>query len=199
VGSARQGSLGNHAKPMGHMRTVSHEKITDAFGSPEFPPEARPVCFCRKRASYRADACSSISIQCALTTVALLQHEFMLTEACQSTRRAGQRSGRSDEGAHLGVPVVGVEPALRRRGYFRRQDCPIRKAGSRHSIPVNDPGQLPIRPLRQPNGESVRSANTNFPAQRFGSVAGGVSGRAKLYLLDTNGLCQYCGSSRNHQ
>ena len=47
----------------------------------------------------------------------------------------------------LGVPVVGVG-LLYQQGYFRQV---IDKDGSQEALfPYNDPGQLPITPLRQP-------------------------------------------------
>ena len=53
----------------------------------------------------------------------------------------------------LGVPVVGVG-LLYQQGYFRQV---IDKDGAQQALfPYNDPGQLPITPLRQPNGEWLR-------------------------------------------
>ena len=52
--------------------------------------------------------------------------------------------------------------------------------------PFNDPGQLPIKPLREPNGERLR-LSINFPDGKLsiGTWQAQV-GRTKLYLLDTN-------------
>ena len=53
----------------------------------------------------------------------------------------------------LGVPVVAVG-LLYQQGYFRQV---IDKDGAQQALfPYNDPGQLPITPLRQPNGEWLR-------------------------------------------
>ena len=53
----------------------------------------------------------------------------------------------------LGVPVIGVG-LLYQQGYFRQV---IDKDGAQQALfPYNDPGQLPIIPLRQPNGEWLR-------------------------------------------
>src|SRR5208282_5219692 len=52
--------------------------------------------------------------------------------------------------------------------------------------PVNDPGQLPIRPLRQPNGEWLR-LQIQLPGSKIWLRCWEVFvGRTKLYLLDTN-------------
>ena len=53
----------------------------------------------------------------------------------------------------LGVPVVGVG-LLYQQGYFRQMIEPERNAAG--PFPYNDPGQLPIAPLRQANGEWLR-------------------------------------------
>ena len=83
----------------------------------------------------------------------------------------------------LGVPVVGVG-LLYGQGYFRQD---FDSEGRQQALyPVNDPGQLPIRPLRQPNGEWLR-LQIQFPGSKIWLRCWEVSvGRAKLYLLDTN-------------
>ncbi len=53
----------------------------------------------------------------------------------------------------LGVPVVGVG-LLYQQGYFRQV---IDQGGGQQALyPYNDPGQLPITPLRKANGEWLR-------------------------------------------
>ena len=83
----------------------------------------------------------------------------------------------------LGVPVVGVG-LLYGQGYFRQD---FDSEGRQQALyPVNDPGQLPIRPLRQPNGEWLR-LQIQLPGSKIWLRCWEVSvGRAKLYLLDTN-------------
>jgi starch phosphorylase len=83
----------------------------------------------------------------------------------------------------LGVPVIGVG-LLYGQGYFRQD---FDSEGRQQALyPVNDPGQLPIRPLRQPNGEWLR-LQIQFPGSKIWLRCWEVSvGRVKLYLLDTN-------------
>ena len=83
----------------------------------------------------------------------------------------------------LGVPVVGVG-LLYGQGYFRQD---FDSEGRQQALyPVNDPGQLPIRPLRQPNGEWLR-LQIQLPEGKIWLRCWEVSvGRTKLYLLDTN-------------
>ncbi len=58
-------------------------------------------------------------------------------------------------------------------------------------FPYNDPGQLPITPLRQPNGEWLR-LEIALPGYSVWLRAWQVQvGRVKLYLLDSNDAANY--------
>ena len=65
----------------------------------------------------------------------------------------------------------------------------IDKDGAQQSLfPYNDPGQLPIMPLRQANGEWLR-LEIALPGYSVWLRTWQVQvGKAKLYLLDTNDL-----------
>ena len=88
----------------------------------------------------------------------------------------------------LGVPVVGVG-LLYQQGYFRQV---IDKNGEQQALyPFNDPGQLPITPVRQPNGEWLR-LEIALPGYSVWLRAWQVQvGRVKLYLLDSNDAANY--------
>jgi len=88
----------------------------------------------------------------------------------------------------LGVPVVGVG-LLYQQGYFRQV---IDKDGAQQALfPYNDPGQLPITPLRQANGEWLR-LEIDLPGYSVWLRAWQVQvGRAKLYLLDSNDAANF--------
>ena len=88
----------------------------------------------------------------------------------------------------LGVPVVGVG-LLYQQGYFRQV---IDKDGAQQALyPYNDPGQLPITPLRQPNGEWLR-LEIALPGYSVWLRAWQVqAGRVKLYLLDSNDAANF--------
>ena len=83
----------------------------------------------------------------------------------------------------LGVPVIGVG-LLYQQGYFRQE---LDSSGNQLALyPFNDPGQLPIRPLRQSNGEWLRLQMT-LPGFKIWIRAWQVQvGGTKLYLLDSN-------------
>jgi starch phosphorylase len=83
----------------------------------------------------------------------------------------------------LGVPVTGIG-LLYQQGYFRQV---IDSHGDQTEFyPSNDPGQLPIMPVRDKNGEWLH-IKIDFPgrviALRCWEV---IVGRTKLYLLDSN-------------
>ena len=123
--------------------------------------------------------------QAPLTCVAYFSMEFMLSEALPIySGGLGNVAGDQLKAASdLGVPVVGVG-LLYQQGYFRQV---IDKDGAQQALyPYNDPGQLPITPLRQPNGEWLR-LEIALPGYSVWLRAWQVQvGRVKLYLLDSN-------------
>jgi glucan phosphorylase len=81
--------------------------------------------------------------------------EFMLSEALPIySGGLGNVAGDQFKGASdLGVPVTGVG-LLWQQGYFRQL---IDASGAQQAIySYNDPGQLPITPVREPNNEWLR-------------------------------------------
>jgi starch phosphorylase len=111
--------------------------------------------------------------------------EFMLSEALPiysgglGNVAGDQLKATSD----LGVPVIGVG-LLYQQGYFRQV---IDQEGIQQALfPYNDPGQLPITPVRQANGEWLR-LEIALPGYSLWLRAWQVQvGRSKLYLLDSN-------------
>ena len=167
------------------LRTVSHEKIKAALGDVEFRRRLDSLLQ-KNRESYRADAWFQHKHPgAALSTIAYFSMEFMLSEALPIySGGLGNVAGDQMKAASdLGVPVVGVG-LLYGQGYFRQD---FDSEGRQQALyPVNDPGQLPIRPLRQPNGEWLR-LQIQLPGSKIWLRCWEVSvGRAKLYLLDTN-------------
>jgi len=83
----------------------------------------------------------------------------------------------------LGVPVVGVG-LLWGQGYFRQD---FDSDGNQRALyPVNDPGQLPIQPVRRANGEWLRIQVHLTGARIWLRCWQALVGRTKLYLLDAN-------------
>jgi len=83
----------------------------------------------------------------------------------------------------LGVPLVGVG-LLYQQGYFRQViDATGRQ---REYYPFNEPGQLPVTPAREANGEWAM-VSLDFPGRTVWLRAWkAVVGRVTLYLLDSN-------------
>jgi starch phosphorylase len=116
--------------------------------------------------------------------------EFMLTEALPIySGGLGNVAGDQLKAASdLGVPIVGIG-LLYQQGYFRQK---IDLNGEQRALyPFNDPGQLPITPLRQSNGEWLR-LKIDLPGYPVWlRVWQAKVGRIKLYLLDSNDVANF--------
>lgn len=125
-----------------------------------------------------------------LINVAYFSMEFMLSEALPIySGGLGNVAGDQLKAANdLGVPVVGVG-LLYQRGYFRQR---IDRDGEQREIYIhNDPGQLPIIPLRKPNGEWLR-LKIEFPGHTVWLRCWEVQvGQVRLFLLDSNDVANY--------
>jgi glycogen phosphorylase len=126
----------------------------------------------------------------SLNCVAYFSMEFMLSEALPIySGGLGNVAGDQLKAASdLGVPVIGIG-LLYQQGYFRQE---IDKNGEQLALyPYNDPGQLPITPLREPNGEWLR-LEINLPGYSVWLRAWQVQiGKIKLYLLDSNDAANF--------
>ena len=116
--------------------------------------------------------------------------EFMLSEALPIySGGLGNVAGDQLKAASdLGVPVVAVG-LLYQQGYFRQV---IDKDGAQQALfPYNDPGQLPITPLRHPSGEWLQ-LELDLPGYPVWLRVWQVQvGRITLYLLDSNDLANF--------
>lgn len=125
-----------------------------------------------------------------LTNVAYFSMEFMLSEALPIySGGLGNVAGDQLKAANdLGIPVVGIG-LLYQRGYFRQL---IDREGEQREIYIhNDPGQLPIIPLRKPDGEWLR-IKVEFPGHTVWLRSWEVQvGRVRLFLLDSNDVANY--------
>jgi starch phosphorylase len=126
----------------------------------------------------------------ALRGVAYFSMEYMLSEALPIySGGLGNVAGDQLKAASdLGVPVVGVG-LLYQQGYFRQV---IDGEGAQQALfPYNDPGQLPITPVRQPDGEWLR-LEVALPGYAVWLRAWQVQvGRLTLYLLDSNDAANF--------
>ncbi len=167
------------------LQTVSRDTVKAALAEAEFRQRLDEVLQ-QNRDSYSSDAWFQTKHpDTALTLAAYFSMEFMLSEALPIySGGLGNVAGDQMKAASdLGVPVVGIG-LLYGQGYFR-QDFDS-EGRQRALYPVNDPGQLPIRPLRRPNGEWLR-LQIQLPESKIWLRCWEVSvGRTQLYLLDSN-------------
>jgi starch phosphorylase len=167
------------------LQTVSQDKIDALLATPKFQQRVTEMLR-HKHAAHASDAWFQKKHEgAALTTAAYFSMEFMLTEALPIySGGLGNVAGDQMKAASdLGVPVVGVG-LLWGQGYFR-QDFDA-DGMQRALYPVNDPGQLPIQPLRRADGEWLR-LQLQLPGSRIWLRCWQVLvGRRKLYLLDAN-------------
>ena len=171
--------------PCDVLQTVSREKIRRALADPAFRKKIEDLARSKKQAEEAPAWFQKNHPRAPLTCAAYFSMEFMLSEALPIySGGLGNVAGDQLKAASdLGVPVVGVG-LLYQQGYFRQV---IDAGGAQESLfPYNDPGQLPITPLRQADGEWLR-LEIPLPGYSVWLRAWQVQvGRVKLYLLDSN-------------
>ncbi len=167
------------------LQTVSRDRIERVLGDPAFRKNVDDLVEASRQAATAPAWFQKNHPDATLTCAAYFSMEFMLSEALPIySGGLGNVAGDQLKAASdLGVPVVGVG-LLYQQGYFRQV---IDKNGQQEALyPYSDPGQLPITPLRQPNGEWLR-LEIALPGYTVWLRAWQVQvGRVKLYLLDSN-------------
>jgi starch phosphorylase len=167
------------------LQTVSKNKLQIIITDPVFRKKVDTLLKSKDEATSVPAWFQKKYPESPLTCVAYFSMEFMLSEALPIySGGLGNVAGDQLKAASdLGVPVVGIG-LLYQQGYFRQE---IDRNGEQQAIfPYNDPGQLPVIPLRQPNGEWLR-LKIQFPGYSVWLRTWQVQvGRIKLYLLDSN-------------
>ncbi len=167
------------------LQTVSRERLQSVITNPDFQALLADLHRERRSAEESEGWFQKAHPHSALTTAAYFSMEFMLSEALPiySGGLGNVAGDQLKTASNLGVPVIGVG-LLYQQGYFRQE---IDAQGQQQALyPFNDPGQLPIRPLREPNGEWLRFS-IDFPGANLWIRVWQVQvGRTRLYLLDTN-------------
>jgi len=172
------------------LQTVSIDQFRKVMSDPVFQKEVDILLQSQKHADTTPAWFSQNYPKSALTCVAYFSMEFMLSEALPiySGGLGNVAGDQLKTASDLGVPVVGIG-LLYQQGYFRQE---IDKNGEQQALfPYNDPGQLPVIPLRQPNGEWLR-LEIALPGYSVWLRAWQVQvGRIKLYLLDSNDAANF--------
>jgi starch phosphorylase len=167
------------------LQTVSRERLQSVTADPSFQKLLASLQEQNRIAEESEGWFQKTHPGSGLSTVAYFSMEFMLSEALPiySGGLGNVAGDQLKTASNLGVPVIGVG-LLYQQGYFRQE---IDARGQQQALyPFNDPGQLPIQPLRQTNGEWLR-LSLDFPGGKLWIRTWQVQvGRTKLYLLDTN-------------
>ena len=172
------------------LQTVSRGRIERVLADSDFRKNIDDLLQAKRQTAEAPAWFQQHHPQTPLTCVAYFSMEFMLSEALPIySGGLGNVAGDQLKAASdLGVPVVGVG-LLYQQGYFRQV---IDQDGAQQALfPYNDPGQLPITPLRHPNGEWLR-LEIALPGYSVWLRAWQVQvGRVKLYLLDSNDAANF--------
>ncbi len=172
------------------LQTASREKLQQVLANPAFRKNVEEQVQVWRDAVQKPAWFQQAHPKSKLGCVAYFSMEFMLSEALPIySGGLGNVAGDQLKAASdLGVPVIGIG-LLYQQGYFRQM---IDKNGAQQALyPYNDPGQLPITPLRKDNGEWLR-IKLDLPGHPIWLRAWQVKvGRVKLYLLDSNDVANY--------
>jgi starch phosphorylase len=167
------------------LQTVSRDHLERQMADPAFRGKINELMKSEENLASRPTWFQKNHPDSPLTCIAYFSMEFMLSEALPIyVGGLGNVAGdQLKTASDLGVPVVAVG-LLYQQGYFRQE---IDKNGSQQALfPYNDPGQLPITPLRLPNGEWLR-LKVSLPGYPVWLRTWQVHvGRVRLYLLDSN-------------
>ena len=167
------------------LQTVSREKLRSVTSDPRFQRLLADLHREKKLAEESEAWFQNAHPRSGVSTIAYFSMEFMLSEALPIySGGLGNVAGDQLKAAsNLGVPVTGIG-LLYQQGYFRQE---IDAQGHQQALyPFNDPGQLPIRPVREPNGEWLRLAIALPGFKLWIRIWQVQVGRVNLYLLDTN-------------
>jgi starch phosphorylase len=167
------------------LQTTSREQLGRLMADSAFRKNVDDLLSDERRAAEAPAWFQQHIVQSPLSCVAYFSLEFMLSEALPIySGGLGNVAGDQLKAASdLGVPVAAVG-LLYQQGYFRQV---IDKEGAQQALfPYNDPGQLPITPVRRANGEWLR-LETALHGYSVWLRAWQVQvGRVTLYLLDSN-------------
>jgi len=167
------------------LQTVSRERLQAVSATPQFQRTLNQVLETRTKREEAANWFQRSLPEAPLSRIAYFSMEFMLSDALPIySGGLGNVAGDQLKAASdLGLPITGIG-LLYQRGYFRQH---IGADGRQEALyPFNEPGQLPIRPVRQSNGELLR-ISVNLPGFRMWLRTWEARvGRVQLFLLDTN-------------
>jgi glycogen phosphorylase len=167
------------------LQTASRSRLRRVLGDPRFRAQVERRVAHRRERSEASSWFTREHPDSPLSCVAYFSMEFGLSESLPIYSGglgnvAGDQLKAADD---LGVPMLGVG-LLYQRGYFRQS---IDANGRQTDLyPYNDPGQLPITPVRDKDGEWFRLPVV-LPGFKLWLRAWQAKvGRLTLFLLDSN-------------
>ncbi len=172
------------------LQTVAPQRLATMLADTSFRARMERLAQAARAARQSAGWFERSHPGAPLSHVAYFSMEFMLSEALPIYAGGlGNVAGDQLKAASdLGVPVIGVG-LLYSQGYFRQMID--RDGGQQALFPYNDPGQLPLTPVRRADGELLR-LNLRLPGYSLWLRAWQVTvGRLRLYLLDSNDVANY--------
>ncbi len=173
--------------PWAVLQAVSRKRLDELCAEPAFAHRIDELLREKREVVQKPSWFQSAHPGAPLGLVAYFSMEYMLSESLPIySGGLGNVAGDQLKAASdLGVPVAAIG-LLYQQGYFRQE---IDSNGTQRALyPYNDPSQLPITPLRQPDGEWLRIP-MNMPGFKLWLRCWKVEvGRTNLYLLDSNDL-----------
>ncbi len=172
------------------LQTVSRGTLRVALADANFRKRVNELVEASRHAATAPGWFQQHHSESKLSCVAYFCMEFMLSEALPIYSGglgnvAGDQLKAADD---LGVPVVGVG-LLYQQGNFRQV---IDRDGAQQAFyPYNDPGQLPVTPLRGRDGGWLR---IQIPLPGYAlwlRTWQAQVGRTRLYLLDSNDAANF--------
>ena len=167
------------------LQTVSQDQLEKLMVDTSFRKKVDEMLLFKQKSTSEPAWFQKTHPNSSLTCVAYFSMEYMLSEALPIyVGGLGNVAGDQLKSASdLGVPIVAIG-LLYQQGYFRQV---IDTFGTQQALfPYNDPGQLPIRPLRLPNGEWLR-LEISLGEQTIWLRTWEIQvGRVTLYLMDSN-------------
>lgn len=171
--------------PWAVLQTVSEKRLAEISADAAFIRRIGELVREKRESLQRPTWFQSAHPGTPLGLVAYFSMEYMLSESLPiySGGLGNVAGDQLKSASDLGVPVAAIG-LLYQEGYFRQE---IDSHGAQHALyPYNDPSQLPIRPLRQPDGEWLRIP-IDTPGFKLWLRCWKVQvGRNNLYLLDSN-------------
>ena len=173
--------------PWAVLQAVSRKRLDELSADPAFAHRVDELLREKREVVQKPSWFQTAHPGAPLGHVAYFSMEYMLSESLPIySGGLGNVAGDQLKAASdLGVPVAAIG-LLYQQGYFRQE---IDSNGNQRALyPYNDPSQLPITALRQPDGEWLRIP-LNMPGFKLWLRCWKVEvGRTNLYLLDSNDL-----------